>query len=235
MSLRDLSELLESNSNNSHQFDKIVLEYTKSESLSFEEPSVYNNPDALLFLKNLTKPYYRIESEFSSKEDYFCSLSKFFCHTFDIHPTLINEFCDLIPILSILKVILMDISHDFKNCLLQLLSRIFSSVKFDFEKDDIAYILNSYFVFITTEQTRSQGFCGLSGLVNNSNSFMLAIRSSANLKKVKDLATELLSSDDHIGVISSLSFLTKMFPKSIKDNLVKSACFMLYQFLIRVC
>lgn len=224
MHLRTFCDVLESKRENSAAFDKAYLDIISTFSVgTFELSTIANDSSLEAFIHLIVEPFSRINPESQESITYTESFAHFL-QTLSISAPIIHQLLsNYFPFSKVIETVRTNIEQSTQKILLELTAFISDGQLKQPDNEQYADLFRNLVQLLSVKSCMSFALCTISNLLRARPLFLTFVRTSPELKAFRDIAMSSLSSDDHLLVLSSLSSLLSIFPRSIEDKTVKAA------------
>lgn len=224
MHLGTFCEALESKKENTVAFDKAYLDIISTFSIgTFEFASLSNDPSLESFIQLIIEPFSRINPESQESITFTEAITKFLKSFSISSPSVHNCLANHFPFHKVIETISNNTPPEIQKQLLELTAIISDGILNQPDKEQYGDMFHELVHLLTERSCSSFALCTISSLLRSRPLFLTFVRTSPDLKTFRDLAMASLSSDDHLTVLSALSSLLCIFPRSIDGNTVKAA------------
>ena len=225
MNLQAVCESLGSNKDDPISFDKILSDFISTFSTgTFEFSAVSNDQFLENFVQLVLEPFARINPENSDSLKYTQLFSKFVISIASSSPSISSLISKYFPLEKVLNTACDQIPIEVATNLIEVTAYATNGAYLSIiQNESLSSVFKNYLQLLKDHTTLSFAMCSLAGLLRSHPIFLSFVRASADLKSFRDITTTSLSCDDHLCVVSSLSALLAIFPRSIDSDTTKCA------------
>lgn len=224
--LGNICEALAANGSNNEMFDRYLMDFLALISSEKIDVGKYvRDPSLPQFVQFALRPFLRVSATIDETfQGKVLEIIEFFKRLFGMHPTFLDVAAANFPLDLVLPCVLNVSNVQFVRSLAEFIAELTTAPTIQVKSSGAATsILSVIMKMIDISGLSGPGLVICASLIKSSPIFVAAIKSSADLRRIRAKLTTTLSGDDHLSAVGAIASLIMLFPRSVDVETAKTA------------